>query len=68
MQDTGRLKILSARRARIAAATISAMFLLVASVYWFVSYEAGGTTLIAMVGLTLGAGTYVLLRASPEVI
>ncbi len=44
------------------------MFLMVAAVYWFLSYEAGGTTLIAMVGLTLGVGTYVLLRASLEVI
>lgn len=69
MQGTNvRRRMLSVRGARIAGGTISAMFLVVAAAYWLLSYEAGGTTPIAMVGLTLGAGTYVLLPASPEVI
>jgi len=53
--------------ARRMAVGVAAFFLIVASAYWFLTYDAGGAFLIGMVGSTIGLGAFALLRGSPDI-
>lgn len=54
-------------RVRWAALAVAAFFLIVATAYWFVSYDPGGSFLIGMVGATIGLGAFALLRGSANI-
>jgi hypothetical protein len=45
---------------------IAAFFLLIATVYWFVSYEPAGTVLLLVLGLALAAFLAVVAAKSPR--
>lgn len=63
---TGR-RYLGPVRVRWAALAVAAFFLIVATAYWFVSYDPGGSFLIGMVGATIGLGAFALLRGSANI-
>jgi hypothetical protein len=50
------------------ALAVAAFFVVVATAYWFLTYDAGGSFLIGMVGATIGLGAYALLRGSPNIL
>jgi hypothetical protein len=62
--NLGGRRYITAPTARRTALCAAALFVAVATVYWFLTYDAGGSFLIGMVGTTLGIASYALLRGS----
>jgi hypothetical protein len=48
------------------AFVITALFVFVAVVYWFLSYDAGGTTTLGALGIAMGVLFYFLLAGSRQ--
>ncbi|HEY6058162.1 MAG TPA: hypothetical protein VIV06_09020 [Candidatus Limnocylindrales bacterium] len=48
------------------AFAITVLFGVIATVYWFASYDAGGTTTLAALGIAMGTLFYFLLAGAHE--
>ena len=48
------------------AVILGLVFVAIAAIYWFVSYDAGGTTTLALLGIAMGVGAYALVVGTAD--
>ena len=48
------------------AVILGLVFVAIAATYWFLSYDAGGTTTLALLGVAMAVAAYALVVGTPD--
>jgi len=48
------------------AVILGLVFVATAAIYWLVSYDAGGTTTLALLGIAMAIAAYALVVGTPD--
>ena len=48
------------------AVVVGLVFVAIAAIYWLVSYDAGGTTTLSLLGVAMTIGAYALVVGTPD--